>query len=181
MQGRSPLHLPSLPDASNGPANLTALYRKNHSLIYSRCKFFYFIIIFFFWGGGGICPPCQALATAPLMSPFTTVSKSHNRSFVTLYLKSLITRPGRRPVEVSASVHFFYFWLCRGVIRMRHGVPEILRESISAASIPPGHLKKLFKCPALRAIFVGKCPADRSFCGGQMPGPPVHPINIQNY
>ena len=45
----------------------------------------------------------------------------------------------------------------------------------------PGHLKKLFKCPALRAIFVGKCPAPRSFCGGQMPGPPVQPINIQSY
>ena len=61
-------------------------------------------------------------------------------------------------------------------------------ESIPAASIPqanprayPGHLKRLFKCPALRAIFVGKCPAPRSFCGGQMPGPPVHPINIKSY
>ena len=37
----------------------------------------------------------------------------------------------------------------------------------------PGHLKKLFKCPALRAFFVGKCPAPGSLCGGQMPGPPV--------
>ena len=45
----------------------------------------------------------------------------------------------------------------------------------------PEHLKKLFKCPDLRAILVGKCPALRSFCGGQMPGPPVHPINIQSY
>ena len=24
-------------------------------------------------------------------------------------------------------------------------------------------------------------PCGRSFCGGQMPGPPIHPINIQNY
>ena len=33
-------------------------------------------------------------------------------------------------------------------------------ESIPVASIflPPGHLKRLFKCPALRTIFVGKCP-----------------------
>ena len=38
--------------------------------------------------------------------------------------------------------------------------------------------EKIFKCPALRAIFVGKCPTPRSYCGGQMPGPPVHPINI---
>ena len=45
----------------------------------------------------------------------------------------------------------------------------------------PGHLKKLFKCPALQAIFVGKCPARHSFCGGQMPSPPVHPINIKSY
>ena len=45
----------------------------------------------------------------------------------------------------------------------------------------PGHLKKLFKCPVLRAIFVGKCPPPRSFCGGQMPGPPVRAINIQSY
>ena len=42
----------------------------------------------------------------------------------------------------------------------------------------PGHLKKLFKCSALRAIFVGKCPDPRFFCGGQMLRPPVHPINI---
>ena len=45
----------------------------------------------------------------------------------------------------------------------------------------PGHLKKLFKYSALLAIFVGKCPSPHSFCGGQMPGPPVHPINIQSY
>ena len=46
---------------------------------------------------------------------------------------------------------------------------------------PPRHLKKKIKCPALRASFVGKCLAPHSFCGGQMPGPPVHLINIQNY
>ena len=47
----------------------------------------------------------------------------------------------------------------------------------------PGHLKKMFKCPALRAIFVGKCPAPHSYYDGQVPGPPVHPFNtgIQNY
>ena len=32
----------------------------------------------------------------------------------------------------------------------------------------PGHLKKLFKCPALRAIFVGKCPAPRSYYDGSL-------------
>ena len=45
----------------------------------------------------------------------------------------------------------------------------------------PGQLKKLVKCPALWAIFVGKCPAPRSYYDGQMPGPPVHPITTQNY
>ena len=51
----------------------------------------------------------------------------------------------------------------------------------SSREHPLRAFEKLFKCPALRAIFVGKCPAPRSFCGGQMPGPPVHPINIQSY
>ena len=55
------------------------------------------------------------------------------------------------------------------------------RASSPSPGQTPGHLKKLFKCPALRAIFVGKCPAPLSFCGGQMPDPPVHPINIQSY
>ena len=59
---------------------------------------------------------------------------------------------------------------CRGKYNREHPPPA-----------NPGHLKKLFKCPAMRAIFVGKCPTPRSFCGGQMPGPPVHPINIQSY
>ena len=45
----------------------------------------------------------------------------------------------------------------------------------------PGHLKNwLVKRPVLRVIFVGKCPASRSFCGGQMLESSVHPINIQN-
>ena len=34
-----------------------------------------------------------------------------------------------------------------------------------------GYLKKLFKCPALRAIFVSKCQAPCSCYDGQMPGP----------
>ena len=55
-------------------------------------------------------------------------------------------------------------------------------ESIPAASIPPGKppgIPREFEF--LFQIFVGKCPALRSSCGGQMPGPPVHPISIQNY
>ena len=39
-------------------------------------------------------------------------------------------------------------------------------ESIPAASI----LKKIVKCPTLRAIFGGKCPASRSYYDDQMPG-----------
>ena len=63
----------------------------------------------------------------------------------------------------------------------------IMCESIPAlwASPPPPwaspwHLKKLVKCPALWAVFVGKCPSPCSFCDGQMPSPPVHSTNLQN-
>ena len=45
----------------------------------------------------------------------------------------------------------------------------------------PGHLEKLVKCSALWANFVGKCPVLHSYYDGQMPGPPVHPTNIQKY
>ena len=36
----------------------------------------------------------------------------------------------------------------------------------------PGHLKKLVKCPVQWAIFVGKCPALRSYYDSKIPGPP---------
>ena len=39
----------------------------------------------------------------------------------------------------------------------------------------PGHLKKMFKCPALRAISVGKCPALRSYYDGQLNAQPSSP------
>ena len=38
----------------------------------------------------------------------------------------------------------------------------------------PGHLKELVKCPAQRAIFVGKMPRPRSYYDGQMSGPLIH-------
>ena len=49
----------------------------------------------------------------------------------------------------------------------------------------PGQLKKLVKCLALRVIFVRKClapppPPPRTYYDGQMPGPLLQPINIQN-
>ena len=42
----------------------------------------------------------------------------------------------------------------------------------------PGHLKKMVKCPALRASCVGKYPAPRSCYDSQMPVLPLHQTNI---
>ena len=86
--------------------------------------------------------------------------------------------------ETSELVHV----LCK------HARTETSKHPISSCNVPvnssrkhppqanprayPRHLKKLFKCLALPASFVCKCPAPRSLCGDQMPGPPVHPINI---
>ena len=70
---------------------------------------------------------------------------------------------------------------CFGQINVRINSSREHHPPGQTPGVYPGHLKKLFKCPALRAIFVGKCPVSRSYYDGQMSGPPVHPINIQNY
>ena len=105
------------------------------------------------------------------------------------------------PYALTFAEHFckvygkHYSWFTRDGQRWVDGVRKCLQVCILCASqfqpraspsrvnprSYPRPLKKLFKCPALRAIFVGKCPAPRSYYDGQMPGPPVHPINIQNY
>ena len=105
------------------------------------------------------------------------------------------------PYALTFAEHFcevygkHYSWFTRDGQRWVDGVRKCLQVCILCASqfqpraspsranprTYPRPLKKLFKCPALRAIFVGKCPAPRSYYDGQMPSPPVHPINIQNY
>ena len=64
-----------------------------------------------------------------------------------------------------------------------------MSESIPVASILPGQTSG--HSPGIWKIFsnarpcgkflLANAPIPRSFCGGQMPGPPVHPINIQSY
>ena len=49
---------------------------------------------------------------------------------------------------------------------------------------PPGiprAFEKIVQMPGPASNFCWQMPPPRSFCGGQMPGPPVHPINIQSY
>ena len=58
----------------------------------------------------------------------------------------------------------------------------------SSRKHPPGKspginraFEKNCQMPGPAGNFCWQMPRPRSFCGGQMPGPPVHPINIQNY
>ena len=62
-------------------------------------------------------------------------------------------------------IHYILLKLCASQLQPRASPPPGKPPGI------PRAFEKMFKCPALRASFVGKCHAPRSYYDGQMPGP----------
>ena len=89
-------------------------------------------------------------------------------------------------LNISASIGYVHLLMSihtnrlEAQTRFKYGI--YVRVNSSRKHPPPGIIRafeKMFKCPALRVILLDKCPGSRSFCGGQMPGTPVHLITIK--